>query len=157
MALTAGKSAWAGTVSGCTADTCTWDMVVNGESVANGSFQSDPKTGDIIFTDPVTVTGDNYTASINTVSGNVDPILGFGVGASTSGGIGSTFGFTFNLPIALAGTIFADSSVSYSLSSLSSAGAQVAPVVGSNIVSAFEVDTSVGGLPSLNFSLLNDV
>jgi len=150
MTLTAGRAAWAGTVSGCTDTTCTWDMVVNGESVANGSFQSDPKTGDIIFTDPVTVTGNNYTASINTVSGNVDPILGFGVGASTSGGIGSTFGFTFNLPIALQGTIFADSSVSYSLSSLTSAGAQVAPVVGSNIVSAFEVDTSVGGLPSLN-------
>ncbi len=65
-------------------------------------------------------------------------------------GIGSTFGFTFNLPIALQGPINADSSVSYSLTSLSAAGAQVAPVVGSNIVSAFEVDTSVGGLPSLN-------
>jgi hypothetical protein len=82
------------------------------------------------------------------MNGDIDPIIGFGVGASTS--IGSTFGFTFNLPIALQGPINADSSVSYSLSSLSTAGAQIAPVVGSNIVSAFEVDTSVGGLPSLN-------
>ena len=84
------------------------------------------------------------------MSGNIYPILGFGLGASTAGGTGSTFGFTFNLPIALQGPINADSSVSYSLSSLSAAGAQIAPVVGSNIVSAFEVDTSVGGLPSLN-------
>ena len=87
--------------------------------------------------------------SLNNVNGNIDPIIGFGLGASTAGAIGSTFGFTFNLPIALAGQINANSSVSYSLTSLSSAGAQIAPI-GGNIVSAYEVDTSVGGLDPLN-------
>ena len=155
MALTAGKSAWAGTVSGCTADTCTWDMLIDGQSVMSGSYETDAD-GNISLPEPVSMSdGNGNTMSMNTMNGNIDPIIGFGVGASTS--TGSTFGFTFNLPIALSGAINADSSVSYSLSSLSSAGAQVAPVVGSNIVSAFEVDTSVGGLPSLNFSLLNDV
>ena len=148
LALTAGKSAWAGTVSGCTADTCTWDMFIDGQSVMSGSYQTDAD-GKIILPDPVSMTdADGNTVSINSMNGDIDPILGFGVGASTS--IGSTFGFTFNLPIALQGPINADSSVSYSLSSLSAAGAQIAPVIGSNIVSAFEVDTSVGGLPSLN-------
>ena len=148
MTLTAGRAAWAGTVSGCTDETCTWDMLIDGSIVMSGSYQTDAD-GSIFLPEPVSMSdGIGNTVSINSMNGDIDPIIGFGVGASTS--TGSTFGFTFNLPIALQGPINADSSVSYSLSSLSSAGAQVAPVVGSNIVSAFEVDTSIGGLPSLN-------
>ena len=145
------RSAWAGTVSGCTTDEtnqCTWDMLIDGQVVMSGSYQADAD-GNISLSEPVKFDdGNNNTVRIDTMNGNVDPIIGFGVGASTL--TGSTFGFTFNLPIALEGLIDANSSVSYSLSSLSSAGAQIAPVVGSNIVSAFEVDTSVGGLSSLN-------
>jgi hypothetical protein len=80
------------------------------------------------------------------MNGDIDPIIGFGVGASTS--TGSTFGFTFNLPIALQGLINANSSVSYSLSSLSTAGAQI--TADGNIVTASELDTSVLGLGFLN-------
>ena len=149
LALISSSSAWAGSVSGCTAETCTWDMLIDGQSVMSGSYQTDAD-GKIFLPNPVSKTDvDGNRVSIDTMNGDIDPILGFGVGAST-GSTGSTFGFIFNRPIALQGLINADSSVSYSLSSLSSAGAQVAPVVGSNIVSAFEVDTSVGGLPSLN-------
>ena len=133
--------------------------------VGTGELLYDAKTGDISLntdlnstTGDVSVTGggglmwtmgDGSTISVGSLFGNADPILGFGLGASTSS-TGSTFGFTFNLPIALQGPINADSSVSYSLTSTTAAGAQIAPVVGSNIVSAFEVDTGVGGLPSLN-------
>lgn len=91
--------------------------------------------------------GDGSTISVGSLSGNADPILGFGLGASTSLS-GSTFGFTFNLPIALSGPINADSSVSYSLSSLSTEGAQI--TANGNIVTASEVDTSIGGLGFLN-------
>jgi hypothetical protein len=148
LALTTGKSAWAGTVSGCTDETCTWDMLIDGQSVMKGSYQTDAD-GKIFLPNPVSMTdAEGNTVSINSMNGDIDPIIVFGVGASTA--TGSTFGFTFNLPIALQGTIFADSSVSYSLTSATAAGAQIAPVVGSNIVSAFEVDTGVGGLPSLN-------
>jgi len=153
LALTAGKSAWANNLSSCIAadgsNVCTWAIIVDGSSVMNGTYTADAD-GNISFDGTGEIAGDGYTVSLNSMFGNIDPILGFGLGASTAGGIGSTFGFTFNLPIALQGPINADSSVSYSLSSLSAAGAQVAPVVGSNIVSAFEVDTSVGGLPALN-------
>ena len=134
----------------CTPDTCNWKISVDGQVVGSGMYMADPDTGDISFGGTGLIEGDGYSVSLDNMSGNIDPILGFGLGASTAGGTGSTFGFTFNLPIALQGPINADSSVSYSLSSLSAAGAQIAPVVGSNIVSAFEVDTSVGGLPSLN-------
>ena len=150
LSLITARSAWAAPIDVCTADTCTWDITVDGQSVMSGMYMSDPETGDISFGGTGPIIGDGYTVSLDSMSGNIDPILGFGIGASTAGGIGSTFGFTFNLPIALAGTILADSSVSYTLSSLSSAGAQIAPVGGGNIVSAFEVDTSVGGLDPLN-------
>ena len=142
------SSAWAGTVS-CAPDTCNWKITVDGGVVMSGMYTVS-QDGNISFGGTGDISGDGYTVSLDSMSGNIDPILGFGIGASTAGGSGSTFGFTFNLPIALQGIIFADSSVSYTLSSLTSSGAQIAPVVGSNIVSAFEVDTSVGGLPSLN-------
>ena len=137
----------------------------NNSGVGTGELLYDAKTGAIsLNTDLGSTTGnvegtaggglmwtmgDGSTICVGSLSGNADPILGFGLGASTSS-IGSTFGFTFNLPIALQGPINANSSVSYSLTSTTAAGAQIAPVVGSNIVSAFEVDTSIGGLPSLN-------
>jgi hypothetical protein len=145
---TTGGSAWGGTVSGCTADTCTWAISLDGQTVSTGSYDTD-SAGNIIFSKQEYDAGGGTTVSLNNITGNIDPILGFGVGAST-GGSGSTFGFTLNLPIALQGLINANSSVSYSLTSLTSAGAQIAPVVGSNIVSAYEVDTSIGGKPALN-------
>ena len=148
LALSAGRSAWAGTVSGCTPETCNWSISVDGEDVMNGMYTADPITGDITLMPVEADLGDGVTLSFG-MSGNIDPILGFSVSAST-GSSGSTFGFTLNLPIALQGPIDANSSVSYTLTSTALEGAQIAPVVGDNIVSAFEVDTSIGGLPSLN-------
>jgi hypothetical protein len=157
-----------GAVVQCGTATCSsgFKLDFQGTSgVGTGELLYDAKTGDISLNTNLDSTtgnvsetgggglmwtmGDGSTISVGSLSGNADPILGFGLGASTSS-TGSTFGFTFNLPIALQGPINADSSVSYSLTSTTAAGAQIAPVVGSNIVSAFEVDTSVGGLLSLN-------
>ena len=45
-----GRSAWAGTVSGCTADTCTWDMLIDGQNVMSGSYVTDAD-GNIIVSD----------------------------------------------------------------------------------------------------------
>ena len=157
----------AGTIVQCGADICSsgFKLDFNGDSgVGTGELLYDATTGAISLNTDLNSTtgnvamldggltwtmGDGSTLSVGSLFGNADPILGFGLGAST-GATGSTFGFTFNLPIALSGPINAISSVSYSLTSTTSAGAQIAPVVGSNIVSAFEVDTTVGGLSSLN-------
>lgn len=158
----------AGTIVQCGTALCSSDfsIIFNGMDAGGGEIIYDSTTGDIsLNTDLNTITGvgeitvtsgggimwdmgGGNTFSVGSLSGNADPILGFGIGAST-GNTGSTFGFTFNLPIALEGPIDANSSVSYSLTSLSSAGAQIAGV-GGKIVSAFEVDTSVGGLDVLN-------
>jgi len=159
-----------GAVAQCGTATCSssFSLDFNGNSsVGTGQLLYDATSGAVSLntdltsaTGPVTGTaggglmwtmGDGSTITVGSLSGNADPILGFGLGASTAGATnGSTFGFTFNLPIALQGPINADSSVSYSLSSLSGAGAQISTVTGSNIVTAFEVDTTVGGLPTLN-------
>ena len=156
----------AGTIVQCGgAATCSsgFSLDFNGTSnIGTGELVYHAITGDIsLNTDLNTTTGnvstldggltwtmgDGSTISVGSLSGNADPILGFGLGASTTA-TGSTFGFTFNLPIALSGLINADSSVSYSLSSLSTAGAQI--TANGNIVTASEVDTSIGGLGFLN-------
>jgi len=85
---------------------------------------------------------------LDNITGNADPILGFNASAST-GTAGNTFAFNFSLPIALSGPINANSSVSYSLTSTTSAGAQIDPLNG-KVVVAQEVDTTAGGLAPLN-------
>jgi hypothetical protein len=89
-------------------------------------------------------TADGAQINVDGLTGNADPILGFSV-STTTAAAGTTVGFVFNLPIAIAGAIRADSQVTYSLTSLSSAGAEVTPIFGF-IVDALDVDTSFGGL-----------
>jgi hypothetical protein len=88
--------------------------------------------------------GNGGSVSVNGLGGNADPILGFSVG-TTTGAASATVAFVFDLPITLAGNILADARVSYTLTSLSAAGAQISPVVGSTtVVDAFDLDT-IGG------------
>jgi len=133
----------------CSAGGCDWSVKVDGNLVGNGSFMIDPVTGDISTSSPwVMDLGGGASVSLGGLFGNADPILAFSLSAGT-GATGNTFEFNFNLPIALAGTINASSSVSYSLTSLTAAGAQISPLSG-NVVVAEEVDTTPGGLLALN-------
>lgn len=93
--------------------------------------------------------GKGNTVSVNSLSGSADPILNFGLGAST-GSSGSTYAFSFNLPIALSGPIDSASSISYSLTSTTGAGAQIKGIGGNKVVQSWDVDTSIGGLSDLN-------
>lgn len=142
----------------------------NGQSsVGGGELLYDAESGDISFnTANESITGNgmfnesngslmwtmmegtlNETRfSVNSLGGNADPIISFGLGAST-GNLGGTFAFNFSLPIALEGPIAASSSVSYTLTSETSAGAKIAPLNG-KVVTALEVDTSVNGIGTLN-------
>lgn len=132
----------------CNSD-CTWSIEVDGVSVGSGFFAVDPGTGVITLGAPVDIAlSDGTTVGLSSLSGNADPILGFNFSAGT-GAAGKTFAFNFNLPIALSGAIDANSSVSYSLTALTAAGAQITPLFGKTII-AQEVDTSVGGLAPLN-------
>jgi hypothetical protein len=140
--------AQAGTISPCSAD-CTWSIQSDGVQVASGQFVVNPDTGDIDLQAPVTVKlGSGNWVGISNLYGNSDPVLGFSLAAGT-GTKGKTYSVTLSLPIELSGLLEASSSVSYSLTALSSAGAQITPLNG-HLVVAQEVDTDVGGLPPLN-------
>jgi hypothetical protein len=128
---------------------CTWSISVDNQEVGSGWYTVDPNTGNISLPAPYVLDlGDGSTVAVNAMNGNIDPILGFSVAASTAA-TGKTFAFNFSLPISLSGTIAASSSVSYSLTSLTAFGAQITPLFG-RVVTAQEVDTTVGGIGVLN-------
>jgi hypothetical protein len=128
---------------------CSFSAAINGETVLTGRFGIGEE-GEVLFQGPVSGGTGGHTATVTNLFGNADPILGFGVGATTSPSSGATFAFNFFLPIAIDGPIDANSSVSYSLTSLGTAGAQVGVLSPGHVVVADEVDTSVGGLAPLN-------
>jgi hypothetical protein len=131
----------------CTPDTCTWTVAVGGKTVETGSYTVDPTTG-AIEAGPASWSGGGSNVSVQ-LSGNSDPILGFNVSAGTSAAAGNSFSLTFSMPISLAGPIDASSSVSYSLTSTSGAGAQIQPSNG-HVVTAQEVSSIVGGPAPFN-------
>ena len=167
-AIGAAPPAYAGVIAQCGETTCFSDfsIFVEGMEAGGGEFSYDADTGEIAleFTnimgdgailrdsnnDPTGIrwmTPDGAMIDLNGLSGNADPILGFSV-ATTTAAAGTTVGFVFNLPIALSGPLQASSQVAYSLTSLSSAGAQISQIGTDKIVRALEVDTSVGGIGS---------
>ncbi len=128
---------------------CIWSIVAGGVQVANGDFEIDPTTGDIGFASPVKVgLGGGAWASINSLSGNADPILNFNI-AAAAGTNGRTFSFTFSLPASLEGEVRTISSTSYSLTAGKSVGAQLTPLKQHTAVAQY-VDTTVGGESPLN-------
>jgi hypothetical protein len=144
------SNASAGIILDCGSDgtACGISLSIDGTQVATGTYQIDPDTGALSLSAPVVGSAGGSTVSVNNINGNADPILGFGIGSST-GAAGNAFSITLTLPIALSGPINADSSISYSLSSLTDAGAQLAPLFGKTLI-AQEVDSSIGGLIPLN-------
>lgn len=140
----------AGTILDCGSDgsACGISLSIEGTQVATGTYEIDPDTGALSLASPVGGSLGSSSVMLDNINGNVDPILGFGIGAST-GALGNSFSITLTLPIALSGPINADSSINYTLTALSVAGAQLAPLFGNTLI-AQEVDSSIGGLTPLN-------
>lgn len=148
-------------ITSCEGGACGWSLSVDGQMVLEGTYAAADDgslfipggqtttyqfgTGEI---DEETGLPDVGSITLGGVDGNIDPILGFSAAAST-GTLGNTFAFNFSLPIALSGLVEANSSVSYSLTSLSALGAQISPLFG-HVVIAQDVDTSVGGELPIN-------
>ncbi len=140
----------AGTILDCgfEGSACGISLSIDGTQVGQGTYQIDSTTGRLSLSSPVGGSLGASNVSVNSITGNADPILGFGIGAST-GLVGNAFSITLTLPISLSGSIIANSSISYSLTALSGAGAQLTPLFGNTLI-AQEVDTSIGGLLPLN-------
>lgn len=161
----ASVNAGTASIAQCGTASCSqsFSVSMNGNAIGAGSLKYDARTGDITLdTSDISGAGtinnsggitwdmgNNNTASVNSLTGNADPILGFAVAAST-GAAGATFAFAFDLPIAISGPITTKASTSYTLTSLSNAGAQIQGIGGNKVVQSWDVDTSVGGIGTLN-------
>ncbi len=166
LMTTAINNTYAGTIPQCGSALCPadFDIFFDGKQMGGGQLVYDAETG-VVSLDVdnnvrgsgiktaqgglMWMMGDGSVARVNSLYGNADPILGFGLGATTASA-GRTFSFAFNLPISVSGLIQADSSIDYSLSALTSAGADIAPVFGPHILTARDVDTTPGGLLPLD-------
>ncbi len=135
LGLSGAESASAGAITGC-GNGCLAQILVNGAVAAEGNFLVDPNTGDIRLETQIGVYTADYSAWIYSVSGNQDPVLGFGLGATNNSAAPVTFGFAFSLPISIPEPIQASSSVSYSVSDLSVGlvGATLFPTSGTGFV-----------------------
>ncbi len=160
------SSANAGTIVQCGQGLCSASFHINdgNKQVGSGQFNYNSTTGNIALDTENNISaggkknlsggitwdlGAGKTVSVNSVTGNADPILFFGLGATT-GGVASNYSFFFDLPIAISGAIDTASSVSYSLTSKTGAGAQIQGFGSNKVVQAWDIDTTVGGIGSLN-------
>jgi hypothetical protein len=129
---------------------CSWTINVGDAQgggltqVGEGTYSVD-ETGGISFQGQTIDLGDGSSVVINSLSGNIDPVLGFSTSAST-GAVGKTFAFAFSVPIALSSPIDAFSSIGYTLTAKTVAGAEIKPFLQTKVLDAADVDTSIGGV-----------
>lgn len=141
--------------------TQSFSISANNEAVGGGDLQYNSRTGDIsLALDNVTGGGvvnpngrnglmwlqsDGTQIMLNSLSGNADPVLGFGLAVRTSATATGpqSFAFNFDLPISIQGEIKATSQLNYDVNSLGAA-ATISGLGTNSIMQAF--DTGVGGL-----------
>ncbi len=152
LSMGSGTASAAGASCGLEGENCSFSLDVDGKPLGTGRYNIG-SDGTISLPSAVTFTLEsdpNTFITVDTLSGNADPVLGLHASAGT-GAIGHTFAFNFDLPINLNSSVTASSTIGYSLTALTGAGAQIAASVpGHSVLFAQDVDTSVGGLPSLD-------
>jgi hypothetical protein len=136
--LTVSNLAWSSSVpTNCRKDgrqdNCTWEILVDGQVVDSGTYEADRRTGEIIM-DELNIAGDGYEVNLQ-LNGNIDPILGFGLGAkNTSGGL-KTFAFAFSLPLGgLPTPIASKAELGTTFSAFTSNGGSVFPTLGTGTI-----------------------
>jgi hypothetical protein len=130
-----------------------YTALVDGATVVSGAIGV-TGSGELYFGGPYsTVTPDRLaTLTFTDISGQADPAINFAVGAANLGDASRSFEFVFSIPIALSGTVYAHSTLSYFLFAADSAGAEITPTAGT-MLTAFDSDTTAGGLGDLNKGL----
>jgi hypothetical protein len=87
--------------------------------------------GNLSFGGTGTIIGDGYTFYLDGVSGNIDPVLGFGLGATNTSGAIKNFAFAFSLPLGgLPAPLATYAEIGTTLTAFSSAGGSVFPTSG---------------------------
>jgi len=134
LVLSIAGSAWAGSIP-CDPDPalCGWSISVNDSEVMNGTFAVDADGNIGLANGPVSMTGPGFSVSLDSVSGNVDPELIFGLGATNSSSGPATFAFAFNLPLGgfnFGSSILTEATLGTTLTASSSANGTVFPTLG---------------------------
>jgi len=82
----------------CDPATCGWSISVNGNEVMSGAYEID-EDGNLSLAAPVSMTTPDFSVSIDSIGGNVDPEIVFGLGATNTSGSAQTYAFAFSLPL----------------------------------------------------------
>jgi hypothetical protein len=100
IALTGLVSSQAGAGSiACEPDVCGWSVSVDGDEVASGFFKIDDEGEIELDKEDIDIEGEDFRAQISSFSGEVDPEIVFGVGATNSSNAAKVFAFVFNIPL----------------------------------------------------------
>jgi len=131
LTLSAGNLAWAGTMSVCGSGDCTWAISVDGNEVMSGMYMADADGNIILASPPGEIVGAGYTVSLDNMYGNIDPLVGFGLGATNTSGAAKTFAFAFSLPLGgLSVPINTAADLGTTFTAFTSAGGSVFPTSG---------------------------
>lgn len=130
-------SASAGTIpTACDPAVCSWSVTVQGYGVvASGGFDIDDEgnispVGDTSWDD-----GAGSSIIINSVSGNVDPEIVFGLGATNNTGGILTYAFSFSLPLGgFSGPASTFASLLGSITSASTGAGSIFPTSGTGFI-----------------------
>jgi hypothetical protein len=116
--------------------TVPFDVLIDGAKVGEGELAVDAEGAVSIAPGSDTrweQSGDVF-AQLNSFSGNIDPVVIFGVGATNNSALPHTYAFAFSLPVSIPEPIQASAEVSYSLTAGTAAGATLFPTSGTQKV-----------------------
>jgi hypothetical protein len=99
LLLGASTSAFAGTITTCEPGVCGWSISVGGDVKASGGFAIDAEGNITPLGTPSWNDGAGNSATITGLSGNVDPEIVFGLGATNATNGTLTYSFAFSLPL----------------------------------------------------------
>lgn len=123
---------WAGSVD-CGRG-CGWEIIVNGESEADGRFAIDDD-GNVRILGDTEVEGDGFTAAITSYGGNTDPEQVFGLGATNTSNQPTTYAFSFSLPLGgLPTPIASTAELGVTLTAPSGGMARLFPTLGGGLI-----------------------
>ncbi len=118
----------------CLPETCGWSISVDGSEVGSGGYDID-EFGNVSLANPVEVSGAGFSIQIDSIGGNVDPEIIFGVGATNTSGGTKTFAFSFSLPLAgLTGLIDTEAVLGQTLTAPSESGVTLFPTLGGGLI-----------------------
>jgi len=109
-----------------------FDVLIDGAKIGEGQLLVDAQGNVSIApeSDRRWEQSGGVSSRLDSFSGNLDPVIIFGVGATNNSAVPHTYAFAFSLPVSISEPIEASAQVSYSLTAGTAAGATLFPTSG---------------------------